>query len=94
MHHRAWRTGEAYLPLRWNYGKGRGAYYAKHFGWPDGYTRWRLRRDLWLHLSPFPRLLLRDPRRAWGDVVLSLGLLAGALSWWWASRRAPHPPAA
>jgi GT2 family glycosyltransferase len=93
MYHRAWRTGEAFLPLRWNYGKGRGAYYAKHFGCPDGYTRWRLRRDLWLHLSSFPRNLLREPRRAWGDVVLSLGLLAGALGWWWTSRR-PASPAA
>jgi len=81
MFHRAWRGEADYLPTRWNYGVGRGAFYAKYFGSPDGHMRRRLRRDIQQHLLAALYYLLSDRRRALGDVALASGLVVGAARW-------------
>lgn len=81
LYHRAWRTGNDYLTLRWRYGVGRGAFYAKHFV-PSGYfTLHRMLSDLWRHAIQIPRDLWGQRFHAYGDVVLSLGILTGAARW-------------
>ncbi len=88
--HRAWRPPSALLPLRWSYGRGQGAYFAKHASRHDAYMADRLRRDVWRHLRRAPRRALRDPLAAAGDFVYALAVLAGAAEW--LARR--HVPAA
>jgi cobaltochelatase CobN len=44
--HRAWRAERDYLPLRWAYGRGQGAYYAKHAALSDAYMVRRFGADL------------------------------------------------
>ncbi len=79
--HRAWRTEKQYLPLRWSYGLGSGGFYAKHLSLRDGYMLRRFLRDVRDHIFITPARLRRDRRKALGDVVLALGLLAGAARW-------------
>jgi GT2 family glycosyltransferase len=81
LYHRGWRTEREYLPLRWTYGFGRGAYYAKHMRWRDRYMLRRLFTDIRDHLLPLPGLFLRDRRRAWGHLYLTAGLVYGAAAW-------------
>src|SRR5919109_708164 len=45
-HHRAWRSRAAWVPLRWSYGRGQGAYFAKWLSLRDSYMSHRLWRDL------------------------------------------------
>jgi GT2 family glycosyltransferase len=94
--HRAWRTQRDYLPLRWGYGLGRGAFYAKHLSWRDRQMRRRAWRDL-ARLRHWPGLLLRDRRAAQGDIVLVGGIVWGALRWaatyGWAGSPAAGPVA-
>jgi glycosyltransferase involved in cell wall biosynthesis len=44
--HHAWRTPEARLRLKRDYGVGQGAFYAKHLARADAWIAWRLMRDL------------------------------------------------
>jgi GT2 family glycosyltransferase len=81
VYHQAWRTGEQYLPLRWNYGVGRGAVYAKHARLRD---RFMLRQMLWdirVHLQAIAGKIHRDRQQALGDFILALGIGWGALRW-------------
>jgi GT2 family glycosyltransferase len=87
IHHRAWRSHTDYLPLRWNYGRGQGAYYAKHMGLSD---RHMLHRFLWevRHRSGrVIRRVFREPRRAAGEVVYLMGLISGVAEWLITQRR-------
>jgi GT2 family glycosyltransferase len=79
--HRAWRSPAALLPLRWSYGRGQGAYFAKHFSRSDRYMLDRLRRDLWRHIRRAPRRALANARDGAGDLVYSAALIAGAAEW-------------
>ena len=79
--HRAWRGPEALLPLRWAYGRGQGAYYAKYRSWRDPYMLRRMGRDVGRHLKRAVRRLVTDPKAASADVVYSLAVLAGAAQW-------------
>jgi len=81
LYHRAWRTAHDYVPLRWNYGVGRGAYYAKYFGANDGHMWRRLLRDVWRHVLSGVYYLRSDRRRALGDMALTCGILYGAVGW-------------
>ncbi len=82
VYHRAWRAANDYIPLRWAYGYGQGAYYAKHMGWHDLYMLHRLQADISRYGSRFVRYGLRRSRRQnFGDAVYILGLLCGAAKW-------------
>lgn len=85
--HRAWRVQSERLPLRWAYGRGQGAYYAKHAALRDPYMIGRLGSDLARLAFGWPKRLARHPRRAAGDVAFAAGLCAGAGRWLWIERR-------
>jgi GT2 family glycosyltransferase len=80
VHHRAWRGRADYLPLRWRYGQGRGAYYAKHLRLRDPFMLGCLGRDTLGHALHAARLG-RRPHLAAAEVVFVAGLLAGAIQW-------------
>jgi len=81
LYHRNWRTKSDFLPLRWQYGRGQGAYYAKHLRWTDLHMARRLLANVKNHLLPLPKLLWSQPRLAWGHVFYLLGLISGAGKW-------------
>jgi GT2 family glycosyltransferase len=87
VYHRAWRSDNDYLPLRWSYGLGRGAFYAKHFHWKDRYMQKRMWTDIKNHILAFPFHFPRHRLQAYGDLVLSWGLLVGAARWLAAERK-------
>lgn len=81
LYHRGWRSKQDYLRLRWNYGLGRGAFYAKYLSRQDPYTARRLISDVRGHLLPLPRQIWRDRARSYGDALLAGGVLWGAVRW-------------
>lgn len=81
IYHRAWRTEDDYLPLRWNYGVAHGAFYAKHFSWKDPHVLYRWARDAVRRIRGLPGRLIRERRRGWGDLYFLVGNIVGALRW-------------
>jgi GT2 family glycosyltransferase len=81
LYHRAWRSDHEYVPLRWSYGVGRGAYYAKHLTLRDRYMLKHMLKDVKVHVSLFLHRVRRERRRAYGDAMLALGILYGATRW-------------
>jgi GT2 family glycosyltransferase len=80
--HRAWRTAQDYLPLRWNYGFGQGAFYAKHLNLKDRYILGRLWHDVARHTYRLVRYpLVRARRQTAADGLYVLGVLYGAARW-------------
>ena len=88
IYHRAWRGPGEYIPLRWRYGLGQGAYYAKHLSIRDRYMLGRLATVLRRHLRMAIRRARREPRAAAGHLAYIAGVLAGATRWPFRSR---HP---
>lgn len=82
VYHRAWRSKREYVPLRWSYGFGRGAFFAKHLNWRD---RFMLRRMLTAFGQYFGRLiryaLVRSRQQTLGDAVFILGMFSGSMKW-------------
>lgn len=60
VYHRAWRDQRAYVPLRHAYGRGQGAFFAKHLSLEDRYMLRRMGGTLLGHLRRFPRAALTD----------------------------------
>lgn len=58
--HRAWREDRSYVPLRHGYGRGQGAFYAKHLSFEDRYMLRRLLGTLANHVRRLPRAVLND----------------------------------
>lgn len=87
LYHLAWRGARDYLPLRWDYGYGQGAYLAKHFRLRDPYMLRRFGRHLFQHLRRFASESLQERRFASDHAVYALGLIAGATSWLMTQRR-------
>jgi len=81
VYHRAWRGEEEYVPLRWSYGVARGGFYAKYVSLRDRYMLRRMVGDFIGHLMHGTRRLAREPRLAYGDLALALGILVGAARW-------------
>lgn len=81
VYHRAWRTEEDYLPLRWRYGVAHGAFYAKHFRWKDPHVLYRWARDAIRRIRGLPGRLFREGRRGWGDLLFLAGNVVGAYRW-------------
>ena len=80
LYHRGARRGRALARLDFSYGRGQGAFYAKHMSWSDRHmlrrmgrnARYRLRR-----LAP----ALRGDRGALREGIYLVGLMSGALDW-------------
>ncbi len=87
LYHRAWRTAREYLPLRWHYGLGQGAYYAKHLRLTDPYMLQRFRATTVGHVRKIVARTRREPRRAAGDLLFVLGMYWGAALWLATQRR-------
>jgi len=81
IYHRAWRGPEEYIPLRWRYGIGQGAYYAKHLRAGGAHMRGRLARLLGKHLSLALRRAPREPRAAGGHAAYIAGVVGGLVRW-------------
>jgi GT2 family glycosyltransferase len=64
VYHRAWRDDRSYIPLRHGYGRGQGAFYAKHLSFEDRYMLRRMIGTLINHVRRLPRAALID-LRAW-----------------------------
>lgn len=80
VHHRAWRTDRDYLPLRWAYGRGQGAYYAKYLNLRDRYMLHRLSKESLERAKRVARRW-RTPVGALGEAVYLTGLLTAAAEW-------------
>lgn len=89
--HRAWRPASGYVPLRWGYGRGQGAFLAKHAAAGDRHALRRLAGTLaHVPLSALRRLVERDPRPgrrlsrptlALGELAYGAGVAAAAATW-------------
>jgi len=79
--HRAWRSQREYLPMRWNYGRGKGGFYAKHFRLRDRHILARMIRDIGRRFLSLPYHVLRQHHAAYGDAVYIGGLLSGFIQW-------------
>jgi GT2 family glycosyltransferase len=90
LYHRAWRAADEYLPLRWRYGRGQGAYYAKHLHWRDWWMLKRLRWDTGHRGKRFVALLPRQPKSAAGEMLFLLGTFAGIAEWLGVHRLLPR----
>lgn len=89
LFHRAWRSETDYVRLRWNYGYGQGAFYAKHLTWRDPYMLRRLLRDAGRRLVRLPLTAAREPGKLRGNLAFLAGLLSGVAGW----LRSSRPPA-
>lgn len=81
LYHRAWRQQRDYVPLRWNYGVGRGGFYAKHLHLHDRYMLWRMVHDVRNHFIQSLHSFRRERQRAQGDAALAMGIVYGSLRW-------------
>lgn len=81
VYHRDWRPNKDFIPLRWKYGIGRGAYYAKNFSFHDRYQFNRMINDIRNHLHLSFQRGHPDWLKTYGDLVLAGGILLGACGW-------------
>ena len=62
LYHRSWRTEKDYLPLRWGYGRGQGAYYARYLSLQDRHMIAHMSLDVVRHAVPLRREIWLSPR--------------------------------
>lgn len=79
--HRPWRSGGERLRLHWRYGRGKGAFYAKHLHLSDRFMLRRLAADLGSRARRAAKAVPRRPRTVVREAVSVAGILSGALSW-------------
>jgi GT2 family glycosyltransferase len=80
-YHRSWRSRGDRLKLRWHYGRGKGAFYAKHLSLSDPFMWRRLATDVGSRSLRAGTAVPRAPKRAVGEAVSVAGILSGVLSW-------------
>jgi GT2 family glycosyltransferase len=81
LYHRAWRTKGDFPRVRWCYGLGQGAFYAKHLR-NDRSLLGRFGGDLARQARKLPaRLRERELRLMASDLAYAAGLLAGMAGW-------------
>lgn len=85
--HRAWRTERQRARMRWDYGRGKGAFYVKHMRRADPWARRRMSADAWARLRAVRGALPRAPGHAAGQAVYLAGMVAGAIEWCARERR-------
>ena len=76
LYHRAWRGAGEYVRLRWGYGRGQGAFFAKHLSLRDPHILKRLVRRVGGVIKRSPRRFFYEPRLAGGDLAYVAGLLS------------------
>jgi GT2 family glycosyltransferase len=82
IYHRTWRTLRDYLPLNWRYGRGQGAYYAKHVRLRDWHMLRRALQDIRRYIRLLPGRLWRGQRLILaGNTFFILGICWGATEW-------------
>jgi GT2 family glycosyltransferase len=81
LYHRGARHGRDLAALDWAYGKGQGAFYAKHMRRSDRHMLRRFRRNAAYRLRRMARVVRGDPR-ALREAIYLVGLIDGALGWW------------
>ena len=86
VYHRAWRRPTSYPVVRWRYGRGKGAFYAKNSSPGDRYGRQRAAADLGARARRLPTVLHR-PIYAAGEVLYAAGVVVGGLEWVLRERR-------
>lgn len=79
--HRAWRSQHELVRLRWRYGRGKGAFYAKHLGLRDRRMLRRAAKDVGRRLRRAGRAAGHTPRTTAGELVSLGGMASGALDW-------------
>jgi GT2 family glycosyltransferase len=90
IYHRAWRSAQDYVSLRWTYGKGQGGYYAKYFNWRDHFMIQRMYADATRHSGRVLRYgWKRSFKQNYSDIAYFLGLLHGAVAWMLTQRKTP-----
>ncbi len=83
-YHRAWRSKGDYVPTRWRYGRGQGAFFAKHLNWRDRFMIQRACSALWRYTSRNVRYAFRRSRlQVLGDGAYILGMVSGMAQWLW-----------
>ena len=85
--HRAWRAPRERALMRWTYGRGKGAFYAKHMRRSDPYALARLRADARARIAAAHRSLPRSPGASAGQLLYLAGMLTGAAQWLVCERR-------
>jgi GT2 family glycosyltransferase len=85
--HRTLRPPRDYLRVRFAYGIGQGAFYAKHARTSGPYISRRAAGHVLHYALRLPVRAVRAPRRAAGDAVFVAGLAVGAARWTVAERR-------
>lgn len=89
LYHRSWRASDDYGQLRWNYGRGQGAFFAKHLSVRDWHMLSRLITNVRTHLLGFASRVRRQRRLAYGDALYTAGLFAGVGEWLLTQRLRP-----
>jgi GT2 family glycosyltransferase len=79
--HRAWRSEGELVRLRWGYGRGKGAFYAKHAGLRDHWILRRAVKDVRTRLCRALRAAVREPRTTVRELLSLGGMASGALDW-------------
>lgn len=80
VRHLGVRNGRELLRLDWAYGRGQGAFYAKHMVPGDPHMRRRFARNLRYRARRIGRIV-RGDRRSIGEAVYLAGLISGAAGW-------------
>jgi GT2 family glycosyltransferase len=81
VYHRAWRTRGELLRLRWLYGRGKGAFYAKHARLRDRQILKRAFAEAARRLKRAAVMLVKAPRASARELISLGGMLTGALEW-------------
>lgn len=84
--HYGTREGRDLLTLDWAYGRGQGAFYAKHMSLTDRHMLGRFRRDASKRARRVARIV-RGNRHGVREGIYLAGLVSGALGWWRRSAR-------
>ena len=81
VYHVAWRDRRAEWRVRWDYGVGQGAFYAKHLAAAEGHIARRLVSDVRRHALRMTKSVRRDPRLAREEAVYLAGVGIGFVRW-------------
>jgi GT2 family glycosyltransferase len=82
VYQRAWRTNRDYMALRWDYGRGQGAFFAKHLSLGDGFMFRRMVNSYRRYIGRVLRYsLVRSRLQTTGDVMYVLGMFTGSVKW-------------
>ncbi|CAN5779508.1 hypothetical protein BH23CHL7_BH23CHL7_06670 [soil metagenome] len=88
VYHRAWRRGDDYVALGYSYGRGQGAFYAKHLALSDPYMLRRGGRMLFDHARRLPKAAVcKHQTRLMRELAWIAGFLSGMLEWLVTRRR-------